>query len=84
MYIVPLKWFDIRDIYLLFLVLSALIVFIMHELNNCKNLLQKCTVIQYCCIALVIFEVIYDIVMYMHYIFKNLRKLWNSNPIFMP
>ena len=63
MYIVPLKWFDIRDICLLFLVLSALIVFIMHELNHCKNLLQKCTVIHYCCIALVIFEVIYDIVM---------------------
>ena len=63
MYIVPLKWFHIRDICLLFLVLSALTVFIMHELNHCKNLLQKCTVIQYCCTGLVIFEVIYDIVM---------------------
>ena len=63
MYIVPLKWLDIRDICLLFLVLSALIVFIMHELNHRKNLLQKCTVIQYFCTALVIFEVIYNIVM---------------------
>ena len=84
MYIVPLKWFDIRDICLLFLVFPALIVFIMHELNHRKNLLQKCTFIQYFCTALVIFEVIYNIVMWMHYIFKNLGKLWKSNPIFMP
>jgi len=63
MYIYPLKLFIIRDNCLLFLVLQAFMVFIMHELDHRKILLQKCTVIQYCCTALVIFEVIYNFVM---------------------
>jgi len=63
MYIYPLKLFNICDNCLLFLVLQAFLVFIMHELDHRKNLLQKCTVIQYCCAVLVIFEVIYNCVM---------------------
>ena len=51
-----LNWFNIRDDCLLFLVLHTFMVFIMHELDHCKNLLQKYTVTQYCCTALVIFE----------------------------
>ena len=56
MYIYPLKLFNIRDNCLLFLVLQAFMVFIMHELDHRKNLLQKFTVIQYCCTALGSFE----------------------------
>ena len=63
MYIFSLSWFNIRDDYLLFLVLQAFMVFIMHELDRRKKMLQKCTVIQYCCAALVIFEVIHNLVM---------------------
>ena len=63
MYILTLKLFNIRDNCLLFLVLQAFMVFIMHELDYRKNLLQKWTVIQYDCTALVIFEVIYNFVM---------------------
>jgi len=58
-----LNLFNIRDDCLLFLVLQAFMVFIMHELDYRKNLLQKCTVIPYCCAALVIFEVLLNSVM---------------------
>jgi len=84
MYIYSFNWFNIRDERLLFLVLQAFRVLIMHELDYRKNLLQKCTVIQYCCAALVIFEVSLNSVMHMHYFCKNLGKLSNLNPIFMP
>ena len=70
--------------HLLFLVLQAFMVLIMHELDYRKNLVQKCTVIPYCSAALAIFEVILNSVMYMHYLYKNLGKLLNLNPIFMP
>ena len=64
MYIYSLNWFNIRDDCLLFLVLQAFMVFIMHELDYRKNLLPKCTVIPYCCAALVvIFEVVHNPVM---------------------
>ena len=63
MYIDLIRLFNIRDNCLLFLVLQAFMVLIMHELDHRKNLLQKCTVIQYCCTALVIFEVIFNFVM---------------------
>jgi len=56
MYIDPIRLFIIRDDCLLFLVSYEFMVFIMHELDHCKNLLQKCTVTKYCCIALVVFE----------------------------
>ena len=84
MYIYSLKWFNIRDERLLFLVLQAFRVLILHELDYLKNLLQKCTVIPYCFAALVIFEVVLNSEMYMHYLCKNLGKLSNLNPIFMP
>jgi len=65
MYIYSLKWFNIRDERLLFLVLQAFRVLILHELDYLKNLLQKCTSIPYCCAALVFFEVVLNLVMYM-------------------
>jgi len=83
-YIYSLNWFNIRDDCLLFLVLQAFMVLIMHELDYRKNLLQKCTVIPYYCAALVIVEVVLNSVMYMHYLCKNLGELSNLNPIFMP
>jgi len=58
MYIYSLNFLNIRDDCLLFLVLRALMVLIMHELDYLDNLLQKCTVIPYCCTALVIVEVV--------------------------
>ena len=57
MYIFSFNCFNIRDDCLLFLVLQAFRVLIMHELNYRKNLLQKCTVIPYRCAAFVIVEV---------------------------
>ena len=63
MYIYSFNWFNIRDDCLLFLVLQAFMVLIMHELDYRKNLLQKCTVIPYCCAALVIFEALLNSVM---------------------
>jgi len=56
MYIDPTRLLNIRDKCLLFLVLYEFIVLIMHELDHCKNLLQKRTVTQYCCTALGSFE----------------------------
>ena len=58
LYICSFNWFNIREDCLLFLVSQAFMVFIMHELDYRKNLLQKCTVIRYCCAALAIFEVV--------------------------
>jgi len=48
MYIFQLKLFNIRDNCLLFLILQAFMVFMMHELDHRKNLLPKRTVIQSC------------------------------------
>ena len=84
MYIDPIRLLHICDNSLLFLVLYEFIVFIMHELDHCKNLLQKRTVTQYCCTALVIFENISNFVVLMHHTFQNEGKLSNSNPIFKP
>jgi len=84
MYIDPTRLLNIRDKCLLFLVLYEFILFIMHELDHCKNLLQKRTVTQYCCTALVIFENISNFVVLMHHTFQNEGKLSNSNPIFKP
>jgi len=56
MYIDPKRLLHIRDNYLLFLVLYEFIVFIMHELNHCKNLLPKHTVTKYFCTLSVIFK----------------------------
>jgi len=57
MYIFSLNCFNIRDGCLLFLVLQAFMVLIMHELDYRKNLLEKCTLIPYCFASFVIFEV---------------------------
>ena len=84
MYIYSLNCFNIRDDCLLFLVLRAFMVLIMHELDYLKNLLQECTVIPYCCSVLVIVEIVLNSMMYMHYLGKYLGKLSNLNPIFMP
>ena len=84
MYIDPIRLLHIRDNYLLLLVLNEFIVFIVHELDYCRNLLQKRTVTQYCCKALVIFEDMSNFVVWMHHKFKNEGKLSNWNPIFMP
>jgi len=84
MYIYSLNWFNIHDERHLFLVLQAFMVLIMHELDYRQNMLQKCTAIPYFCAALVFFEVVLNSVMYLHYLCKNLGKLSNLNPIFMP
>ena len=83
-YFYSFNWFNICNDCLSFLVSQAFRVLIMHELDYRKNLLQKCTVIRYCCAALAIFEVVLNSVMHMHDLCKNLGKLSNLNPIFMP
>ena len=84
MYNLSLNCFNIRDGCLLFLVLQAFMVLIMHELDYRKNLLKTFTVIPYRFAALVFFEAVLNILKYMHFFCKNLGKLSNLNPILMP
>ena len=75
MYNLSLNTFNIRDGCLLFLVLQAFMVLIMHELDYRKNLLKTFTVIPYRSAALVIFEVLLYILKYMHFFWQKSRKI---------